>query len=325
MRAHDDACRRQHPERVKPFLAVPAVVLALASLTACANPSLGDEAGELRRALAELPGVATVDLRYTEPVILDSGKLQLNVDMSTGADRDDIVSVVRAAYEEFSRTHRGEEGDLFVAVGDDTIHVRSFEPDADTDAVGHAAGHAITVLAAGSVRADINTQDVEASPHVFTSYSVRIAEQDADGVLRVLTSLEQDHRGIPDASWSVRTRDDESGWQLMSSSGFPNSQQRDLFNELRRDLPRGASILLTDDFATVQVPAEVTPHEVSRMAGRHLELLGGVQKAFYDVTSGENFRMMISVGDCTFAPDETGRRLEQDYGADCTKTAEPSP
>jgi len=322
---HDVAGPTRKAGRVRSLLALAGTVFALPLLTACADPSHAAEADELRRALAELPGVTDVDLHYTEPVILDSGKLELRVDMPADADPGDVVEVVGTAYAAFSGTHHGEEGDLSVVIGDDTIHVRSFEPDAEVAAVEQAAERAIAVLPAGSVGVGINTQDVDESPYVFTVYAVTIAEQDADAVLRVLTNLERAHGDIPDAGWSVQTRDDESGWRLMSTSGFPTPQQRALFNQLRLDLPHGASILLADDFVTAQVPAEATPDQVSAMVGRHFEMLGGVEKAFYDVTSGENFYLLSTEGDCTFAPGAVGDRLRQDYGADCTKVTEPSP
>lgn len=202
--------------------------------------------------------------------------------------------------------------------------MRSFEPEAEVDAVEQAAGHAISVLPAGAVRADVNTQRVKKAPHVFTRYAVTIAENDGDSVLRAVTNLERTHGDIPDAGWGVQTRDDETGWNLTASSGFPGGPQRALFNQLRHDIPSGASILLTDEFATAQVPPVATPDQVSDMAARHLERLGGVKQAFYDVTSAENFYVMITKGDCTFAPGTVGDRLKQDLGPECTKVSEPS-
>jgi len=310
---------------VKPFsLAAAITVVALPLLTACADPSRAGEAEDLRGTLAKLPGVTQAELSYTKPVILDSGKLQLDVNMAADADPDAIARVVTTTYEGFSGIHRHEEGDLEITIGDDAIHLRSFEPDADTDAVAAAARHAVTVRDAGSVRADINTQDVKKSPHVFTSYAVTIGTHSGPrDVLNTLTELEQAHGDIPDASWSVQTGDG-SGWQLSSSTGFPTPQQRTLFDRLRSDLPSHATIMLTDDFATVQVPGEATPDQVSEMVSRHLALLGGIKKAFYDVTTGEDFYVMISVGDCTFASNAVSDRLKQDYGADCVTATDAS-
>src|SRR5690606_25069427 len=164
----------------------------------------------------------------------DSGKLELRVAMATDAEPEDLVRVAKRAYVGFAGTHHGEEGDLFVTSGDDTIHVRSFDPDAKVAAVEQAAEHALAVLPAGSVRADINAQDVEKSPHVFTEYTVTIAEKDGDSVLRTLAGLEKAHGDIPDAGWRVDTDDGETGWELGSTSGFPTAPQRGLFDDLRQ-------------------------------------------------------------------------------------------
>lgn len=294
-------------------------MLALPLLNACASPSHARDADDLRAALADLPGVTSVELDYTEPVVLDSGKLELRVAMSNEAEPEAVVEVARRAYEGFTGPHQGEEGDLFVDIADDTLHLRSFDPDADVDAVEKAARHAVAVFPDAVVSTDINTQDVEKSPHVFTRYDVTIGEQDAESVLRTLTELEQAHGDIPDARWSVQTATDDTGWSLGSGSGFPSSQERALFNQLRQDIPRGASIFLNDDVAAARVPAGSTPDEVSAMARDHLAQLGGVKKSFYDVTSGENFFLMNTLGDCTFASAPVGARLEQDLGSECAK------
>lgn len=292
--------------------------IAAPMLTACANPSRATEAEDLRNSLAGLPGVANATLRYTEPIVLDSGKLELRVDMSADAASADAIDVVAAAYEGFADAHSGEEGDLFIEMGDDTIHVRSFEPDAKVEAVEQAATRAVSVFSSGAVMADINTQDVKKSPHVFTSYAVTIADRGADDVLEKMTDLEQDHGDIPNAGWGVQTGA-TSGWELRSTRGFPDAKHRALFNRLRSDLPKGTSIFLTDEFVNVQVRPAATLDEVTAMVGRHLETLGGIKNAFYDVTVGEDFYAMITRGDCTFAPGEFGSRLKLDHGDGCTK------
>ncbi len=304
---------------MKTFLRITLLAaLTLPVLTACAAPSRAKEAEALRRALADLPGVADASLDYTEPVILDTGKLELHVDMVDDADAADAIEVVVTAYAGFAGTHHGEEGDVHVVLGDDAIHLRSFEPDAKVDAVERAATHAAAALPSGAVTADINTQDVDNSSHVFTGYAVKIPAQGADDVLEKLTDLERRHADVPDAGWGVETRG-ASEWQLRSSEGFPDEKQRDLFNQLRGDLPEDTSILLHDEFVNVRVPHTAGPDEISAMVGRHLRLLGGVGEAYYDVTQGEDFYAMITLGDCTFATGEFGARLSQDHGAACTK------
>lgn len=307
---------------MKPLhLATILAAFTLPLLTACAGASHSDDADDLRSQLAELPGVVEVDLDYTEPVILDSGKLELRVDMSDDADPAAVIEVVSTAYEAFSDTHHGEEGDVFVAIGDDTVHLRSFAPDADVDAVEQAVTKAIAVLGAGAVRVDIDTQDADEKPYVFTSYDVTVDEQGAESVLRALTDLEKAHSDIPNAGWGVQTAE-RSGWQLKSSDGFPGSEQRALFDQLGSELPEGAVIRLTDDYATAQVSARSTASEVSAMVGRHLALLGGAERAFYDVTRGAHFHVMVTVGDCTFAQGQVGEKLRQDHGAGCTEIVE---
>ena len=164
---------------------------------------------------------------------------------------------------------------------------------------------------------DIDTQDADREPYIFTDYSVTVATDDVDRALRTLTELERRHGGIPDAGWSVLTTG-ENTWEFGTSSGFPDAEQRALFAGLRKDLPSGASLQLLDDFVTVQVPARTTTDDVVAMVDRHLVLLGGVKEAFYDVTSGEHFYVMVSAGDCTFADGEVGARLKADHDADCS-------
>lgn len=302
---------------MKPSLLVAGLAtLMLPLLVACADPSRLSEAGDLRDALADLPSVADVELDYSEPVFLDSGKLQLKVKMDATAGPDDVPEVLTTAYEAFAGPHHGEEGDVDVLLGDDVIHLRSFEPDAEVDDVSEVVTRALEVLDAGAVQVDIDTQDPEQKPYIFTTYTVTVATDDVDSALQTMTDLERRHAEIPDAGWRVHTRD--GAWEFGASSGFPNAERRALFARLREDLPPKASIHLIDDFVTVRVPSRVKPQRVAAMVERHLELLGGVKDAFYDVTSGENFYAMFSAGDCTFSDDEVGTRLRDDHGAACT-------
>lgn len=303
------------------LLALSLTGLALPLLVGCANQSHASDAEDLRQELAGLPGVEKVTLDYTEPITLDSGKLQLKVSMAADADADATTDVVTTTYSAFAGVHEGEEGDLDVSVGDDVIHLRSFEPDAGTDAVEQAATAAVSVLRSGAVRADINTQDVSKDPHVFTLYTVTVDEPGAEGLVRRLGELEQQYADLPDAGWSVESQD---GWQIAAGRGFPDEDELALFAQLRRALPQGSTMTFNDDdFAAVQLPPTTTPAQASAMAGRQLPLIGGAATAFYTVESGETLIAFYAAGDCTFDTGPVGARLEQDHQDGCTDVDHP--
>lgn len=302
-------------------LSVAAVATGLLALTtACASPSHAADAAGLRQDLRDLPGVTKVDLDYTEPVTLDSGKLELRVRMSASARPAAAVRVVTTAYRAFSTTHRGEEADLHVSLGDDTLHLRSFEPKAEVGPVGRAAGEAVSVLSDGPARADITTQDVKRSPHVLTSYTVTAPAPGGDSVLTTLERLRHKHSDVPAAGWRVQGRGDSS-WELGATHGFPDADEVDLFQQLRRGLPAGSAVQLINELVTIQVPSTVDAATVSRLTERHLALLGGARMASYDMTSDKGVYAMVSVGDCTFGDDEVGARLRKDLGPSCTEVS----
>lgn len=309
----------------KPLTLAGLAALALPALVACANPSRSSEADDLRDRLAALPGVVSADLDYAEPVTLDSGKLQLRVEMATGASAEEVREVVATTYAAFEDVHHGEEGDLDVTLGDDLVHLRSFEPDADTADVADAAERAVAVLAIGIVRADINTQDVAAAPHVHTQYDVTVPEPGVESMLTTLDELEAEHAGIPDAGWTVRSGDDE-GWALSAQDGFPDQGQRDRLDQFREGLPEGSTIWLgEDDNTTVRLPADTPPAVAAAVASRHLALIGGPGKAFYDLQQGDDFLAMIIGGDCYFDTGEAGALLEDEHAGECTEVRHPDP
>ena len=305
-------------------LLVTIAALSQSLLSACAGPSHRTDAEDLRDRLAGLPGVSRATLDYTEPVTLDSGKLALRVEMAKNAGADQITRVVTTTYDAFADRHHGEEGDLDVAVGGDLIHLRSFEPDAEVAAVEEATARAVAVLPSGSVRADINTQEVSRAPHVFTRFAVSVERPGRDSVLAVLADLEKGHADLPDAGWSVQSGG-ASGWLVGSDEGFPDAQVLALFDDLSDGLPDGAAVLLHDDFATVQVPAGTSSGEVSAVVGRHLRLLGGAEEAFYHLESGPGLLASIADGDCFFDTGAIGARLERDHKAGCSKVSHPEP
>ena len=293
--------------------------LTLPLLSGCANPSRGSEASELQERLSELSGVVAAELDYTEPQTLDSGKLALQVEMAGGVGAAEISDVVRTAYAAFADAHQDEEGDLDVTVGDDVVHLRSFEPEAEPDDVAQAAERAVAVLAEGVVRVDINTQDVADAPHVESRYDVTVAEPGAESLLAAVATLERQYADIPDAAWTVRAGH-ESGWALQSGRGFPDEQQRALLEQLGEGLPEGATMWLGDDAsATLRLPTGTTPAEVSATVGRHLRLLGDRDELFYDVEQGGELVASLIAGDCTFGTDAVGTLLERDHGGPCAK------
>ncbi len=299
-------------------------VAALLLLAGCADPSRQADAEELRDRLAGLPGVARATLDYTKPVTLDSGKLGVQVAMAKNATDEQVTTVVTTTYDAFAGTHHGEEGDLDVTVGGDLIHLRSFEPDAEVEAVDEATTHALAVLPSGSVRADINTQDVSRAPHVFTAFSVSVEKPGRASVLATLADLEEEHADIPDASWRVQSGG-ESGWLISTERGFPDAAELGLFDDLSEGLPDGAAVLLFGDFATAQLPAHTSPREASTMVGRHLALLGGVETAFYQVERGPSLLASITDGECFFDTGAVGARLERDHEAGCSTVTHPEP
>lgn len=154
------------------------VLVVIAGLcVGCANPSLDSEAEELRADLAGLPGVSSAQLDYHEPVTLDSGKLQLEVEMSDTATPDEVVAVSETAYRAFSSTHQDEEADLSIRAGDTTVALRSFEPEASLTAVTQAVRNGLLAAPdAGSVVIDLTTDDVPKGDHVAGTYLVRLPD-----------------------------------------------------------------------------------------------------------------------------------------------------
>jgi hypothetical protein len=303
---------------MKSTLLLATVLCATLPVAACANPSRSSEADELRDRLADLPGVASVDLDYTEPVTLDSGKLALEVTLEADATGDQFVAVVTTTYDAFAGAHEHEEGDLDISWGDDTAHLRSFEPDADSAAVTAAAEAAVPVLADSIARADLNTQDVEAAPHVETRFTVTVEEPGIEGVLAALPVLERDFGAIEDAGWTVQTAV-ENSWALSSRNGLPGDEQLALLAELRRDLPAGAAFWLGDDGSTsLFLAAGTTPADAAGTVTRHLVILGGAAEVFYDVQQDWNFVASVIDGECYFDSGELGAAIEKDVAEDCT-------
>lgn len=298
----------------------PVLVLLTCALlplaAACANPSRASEADSLRERLAELPGVASADLDYTEPVTLDSGKVGLNVAMRPDAEAADVVDVVSTTYAAFAGAHHAEEGDLDITWGDDVVHLRSFEPEADRSAVEDAAQRALPVLEGARVRVDLETQDVAAAPHVHALLTVT-TDPGVDALLGALPALAREHGDLPRADWTVQAGA-EGTWALHSSDGLPGADQLALFDRLRAGLPRDASVWLGDDaWATVTLPAGTPPAAAEAVVDRHLAILGGAGAASYDVQVGDELVLSIIDGECSFDPGPIGARLDRAHADAC--------
>ncbi|XBB66156.1 hypothetical protein ABFU82_18845 [Nocardioides sp. WV_118_6] len=308
---------------MKPPLVLSLLTCALLPLVAaCANPSHASEADSLRERLADLPGVASADLDYTEPITLDSGKLALTVALEPEAEASAVVEVVATTYAAFAGTHHAEEGDLDISWRDDVVHLRSFEPEADLDDVRAAAQRAVPVLERESTRVDLETQDVDAAPHVRTLMTVTTAPG-VDALLAALPGLEKRYGDLPQTDWTVQA-DPEGSWTLHSSGGLPGTDQLTLFHRLRAGLPQGASIWLgDDDWASVALPAGTSPDATAAVAERHLGILGGPGTASYDVQVGDELALSIIDGECSFGTGPIGALLDGVYADGC-RTVAPS-
>lgn len=200
------------------------VLVVVASLSVgCANPSLDSEAEELRTETAGLPGVTSARLNYHEPVSLDSGKLQLEVEMSDTATADEVVAVAETAYRAFSSTHRDEEADLSIRAGETTVALRSFEPEASLSAVTQAVSTGLGATPeVGSVAIDLTTDGVPKGDHVAGTYLVRLPEGSTfAAVPDLLATLVGQQPENAQIGWGGGAAD---GSSLTYDSGLPPEQ-----------------------------------------------------------------------------------------------------
>lgn len=297
-------------------------------LVACAAPSHEKDAQQLRDRLGELAGVESVELSYSEPVTLDSGKLSLDVTMRPDASPQDVVALVGETYEAFSDEHQGEEGDLEVAFGDDSLHLRSFEPTAETDDVRDAARRAVDLFGQSRTRVVLMTQDVADAPHVSTEIEVAASGPGADAVLETLTALEKEHGTQPLTSWTVLSPERPT-YLLGSTVGFPSAERRALFAALSgtlASLPGSladqSGVEMNEMSVTVMLPAATTDDDAVSVAAEQLQILAAHPDDFYDLNVGSSTPMSWMPGDCSFTRDPLGRRLEQAHAAACPASDE---
>lgn len=199
---------------------LPVLVLAAIAVAGCADPSLELEADELRSEIREMPGVASVDLDYTAPITLDSGKVAVTIRMDHGASTDQVGEVVEAAYDAFRSTHHGEESDLDLRAGRTSVTLRSFEPEAETAAVGDAVRTGLEATpVGGSVEIDLTTQEVPRGDHVAGTYVITLPLGSTHTeVPAFLAELASQHENDPLVGWGAAAAD---GSALSYDHGFP--------------------------------------------------------------------------------------------------------
>lgn len=314
--------QRAFREAVAATAAVATVALATGALAGCAAPDLGSEAGDLRARLLDQAGVASVRLTYAEPITLDSGKVLLEVAMDRDADPDDLVAVVTTTYTAFSTTHEDEEGDLDVTHGDDVVHLRSFTPRATSEAVESAARDAMKVLGSGPVRAEIMTQDVEASPHAATDFTVTAPRNTLASVLATTDTLQTNFGDLPRAQWRVSGPGEQS-WSLRGAGTFPTPEERQRIEDLAAGLPSTATVDVSDDLVDVYLPAELSQQQVVDTVRAQLAVLGGTDRAFYQADQGEATRTWVTRGECYFDTSLTGVALHDALASECSQVRRP--
>ncbi len=152
------------------------------------------------------PGVEVAELDYSEPVFLDSGKLQLRVSMTDAAPDDQVLEVVAAVYDAFATTHAEEEGDLDVRVDDDLLHLRAFRPTAATATVRTQASVALQAADRGRLRINVLANDVPADPGAQTFATVRLpAGSSREDILPTLDALAATGADATGVTWGVRS------------------------------------------------------------------------------------------------------------------------
>ena len=150
-----------------------------------------------------------------------SGNLDLRVRMSRGATGAQVVAVGRTAYAGFRSSLSDHETDLEVAVGDDEVHVRGFEPEADVAAVADELEVATSAFPRGRVRVDLNTQRVPAGRRLTDTIDVRLPAGSTSADLRpALAGLRASYADDPQRGWGVGAAD---GSGLHPDLGFPSA------------------------------------------------------------------------------------------------------
>ncbi len=266
------------------------IAAIIVSLTGCANPNLDSEAADLRAELADLPGVAAVELDYSEPITLDSGKLALTVEMSGDATADQIVAATETAYDAFRTTHRHEEADLALVAGETTVAVRAFEPEASAAAVGDATSTGLgAVPTGGSAAIDLTTQRVSKGDHVAGTYVISLpAGSRSAGVPALLESLAAEHEASSLIGWGGAAAD---GSSLQFDKGFPPADVVTRWSRLQdaelplsvRALTDGVMFAEGSLLKTYDLTERADRRELDKITHAQLRTLSGAGEWAYDV------------------------------------------
>lgn len=240
------------------------VVVAGFAVTGCASPSLRPEARMLVETVQSSSGVETATLDYSEPVTLDSGKLDIRVEMSPGAGAAEAAEVVATVYDAYATTHVDEEGDLDVRLDDDRIHLRTFRPVAERAAVRSQTNAALAAADRGRLAVRVLADDVPADPGVQTFVTLRLPPgSTTDDVLPTLDELAATYDAATGLSWTVRTAD---GAALAGDGDFPSDRTRRRWQQLSRLEVPGAE-LAVDYSAYLDPQDRVFPHLRVHVAG----------------------------------------------------------
>lgn len=250
-------------------LALAVGLVGLVVLAGCAPPSLRAEAQTLVETVPSSPGVQSATLDYTEPMALDSGKLRLRVTMTPEAGADEAADVVATVYQAYATTHADEEGDLEVRLGDDRIHLRTFEPLADRAVVRAQTAAVLEQAPRGRLAVSVLADDVPADPGVRTSTTLRLPPgSTGEEVLATFDDLEARYADEVDLGWAVRAAD---GAGLAGDGAFPSDLTRQRWERLSNFTVPGASLAVHYD-TYVSGTGGVFPSVAVTVVGIHAPL-----------------------------------------------------
>lgn len=298
------------------------LAFALAPLAGCASFSHADEARDLDATLAALPGVTDVDVQYGEPGALDASSVTVTARATRTATPGELVDFVTTTYAAFAGPLAGSNLGLELSIDDDRLSLAGFRAKASPEAVERSATAAVEAL--GSEALDKAAVHVRLDPEPASGPVSHVDVAVAGGPEAVLSRLDRVARAHLDDHAFWRVGDDEgTGWGLGGEErGLPTAAERALWQQLAADLPAGATVRLEGGFTSVQLPASTPPTAVTRIALRHLALLGGGGQAAYDVGAGEALFSVIE-GDCSSTRDAVGRAVEAAVGDACRATTHP--
>ena len=158
-------------------LIVLALAPALLGLSACSDllfPDRTDEALALKEVVLAGPHVASAHLDYTPSAPLDSDRVLLGVRMDATATPADIGETINTAYETIAESYHSWEIDIDVVAGRNRLHLRTYEPEAEPDAVAAHVAAVVDAMRHGSASSAVNTQEVARGDHVTSTTRWRL-------------------------------------------------------------------------------------------------------------------------------------------------------